>query len=134
MMEVVIAENTTLEKEKRTVEKQLLKEEHSITPLDKAQVIYFLEKFTNGDIEDFDFRRRITDILVNKVWVFDKPDGDTELEIAFNLTNEPKRKINLKDIKSVKSSYVEDCVPPSSGYKKDVSPKNLGNTEVFCCL
>lgn len=106
----------TLEKEKRTVEKQLLKEQQSITPLDKEQVIYFLEKFTDGDIEDFDFRRRITDMLVNRVWVFDKPDGDTELEIAFNITNEPKRKVSLKDIKSVKSSYVEDCVPPQSSY------------------
>ena len=104
-----------LEKEKRTVEKQLFKEEQSITPLDKAQVIYFLERFTEGDIDDFDYRRRITDILVNKVWVYDKPDGDTELEIAFNLTNEPKRKINLSDVKSaLKSSYIGRCVPPQS--------------------
>ena len=102
-----------LEKEKRTAEKQLFKEEQSITPLDKPQVIYFLERFTEGDIDDFDYRRRITDILVNKVWVYDKPDGDTELEIAFNLTNEPKRKINLSDVKSaLKSSYIGRCVPP----------------------
>lgn len=104
----------SLEKEKRTVEKQLLKEEHTITRLDKAQVVYWLEKFTNGDIEDFDFRRRITDMLVNRVWVFDKPDGDTELEIAFNLTGEPKKKITLSDLKSaLKGSYLGACVPPA---------------------
>lgn len=104
-----------LEKEKKTVEKQLLKEENSVTHLEKSQVIFWLEKFTDGDIEDFDFRRRIIDMLVNCVYVYDNPDGDTDLDIVFNLTPETKKRITLKDIKSGASvSHLEDCVPPKT--------------------
>jgi hypothetical protein len=44
-----------LEKEKKSLEKDLRREEKKITLLDKELVVHWLEQFKNGDIEDEEF-------------------------------------------------------------------------------
>jgi DNA invertase Pin-like site-specific DNA recombinase len=77
-----------LEKEKKVLEAALKKEEREIVHLDKEQVIFWLEQFKNGDIEDEDFKRTIIDLFVNSVTVWDDdPDGYFKITIAYNLTS-----------------------------------------------
>lgn len=90
-----------LETQKRTAEKRLLKEESSIIKLDKAQVIYFLTQFTEGDRTDPEFQRRIIDLLVNSVVVWDdeeSPDGGNKVTITYNLQPRKTRTIKAKDL------------------------------------
>lgn len=54
---------------------QLREEEKYICRIDRDQIIFWLTKFQGGDIEDEDCRRRIIDLLVNSVTVWDEPDG-----------------------------------------------------------
>jgi len=89
-----------LEKEKKAAEKRLLKEQSTIIELDKEIVVYWLSKFLQGDIEDADFRRHLIDTLVNSVFVYDNPDGTTNLDIACNLTSGKHLKVTLSDVKS----------------------------------
>lgn len=75
-----------LEKEKKVVAKQLAEEEKHIYRIDREQVIYWLNRFKDGDINDEKFRRIIIDLLINSVTVWDDPDG-FKITTAYNLTS-----------------------------------------------
>ena len=77
---------TELEKEKKVLTSQLREEEKYICRIDRDQIIFWLTKFQGGDIEDEDCRRRIIDLLVNSVTVWDEPDG-YKITTAYNLTS-----------------------------------------------
>lgn len=84
-----------LEKEKKTLEKELKREEKTVTLLDKELVVNWLEQFKNGSIEDEEFRKSLIDMLVNSVTVWDEPDGDCTVRIAYNLTDLPTKTYRL---------------------------------------
>ncbi len=54
--------------------------------LDKSHVIWWLTKFSNGNKDDIDFRHLLCDLLLNKVTVWDEPDGQMTIEIRTNLS------------------------------------------------
>lgn len=84
-----------LEKEKKSLEKDLKREEKKITLLDKELVVHWLEQFKNGDIEDEEFVKSLIDLLVNSVTVWDEPDGTFRVQIAYNLTDLPTKTYRL---------------------------------------
>lgn len=77
---------TELEKEKKNLTSQLRDEEKYIYRIDRDQVVFWLTKFQGGDIKDEDCRRRIIDLMVNSVTVWDEPDG-YKITTAYNLTS-----------------------------------------------
>ena len=85
--ETLVKRMVELEKEKKTLEGELKRQEKGIVYLDKEQVIFWLEQFKNGDIEDEDFRRQLIDLFVNSVTVWDEPDDYFKITIAYNLTS-----------------------------------------------
>lgn len=85
--ETLVKRMVELEKEKKVLEGELKKEEKSVTYLDKEQVIYWLNQFKDGDIEDEDFRRQLIDLFINSVTVWDEPDDFFKITIAYNLTS-----------------------------------------------
>lgn len=88
--EVLVKRLKELEKEKRTIENQLKTEEKSVMYLDKAKIIYWLESFRSGDIYDETFAKRLIDLFVNSVTVWDEPDNVYKITIAYNLLNNKK--------------------------------------------
>jgi len=79
-----------LEKEAKHLDTLLQDEERYIFRIDRWQIIYWLEQFKDGNIEDPDFRRHIIDLLVNSVTVWDEPDG-YRITTAYNLTSTKNR-------------------------------------------
>lgn len=77
---------TALEKEKKTLSREIKEEGKYVYRIDRHQVIFWLEKFKNGNIEDEQFRRQLIDLLVNSVTVWDEPDG-FRVTTAYNLTS-----------------------------------------------
>ena len=75
-----------LEHEKKTINKELKAEEKFTYRVDRDQIIFWLSQFKYGNIEDEDFRRRLIDLLVNSVTVWDEPDG-YKITTAYNLTS-----------------------------------------------
>lgn len=84
-----------LEKQKKDYQKQLRDEEKHIFIIDKDQVIFWLEKFKSGNIEDESFRRTIIDLVVNSVTVWDEPDG-FKITTAYNLTSHKNKTYRVK--------------------------------------
>ena len=84
-----------LEKDKKAIEAELTKQERDVVYLDKAQVIFWLEQFKNGDIEDMEFKRMLIDMLVNSVTVWDE-DDHFKITIAYNLTEAKTKTYRLQ--------------------------------------
>lgn len=63
-----------LETEKKDMEVQLKKEMAHQVYIEKEQVIFWLEKFREGDINDEEFCQTVIDLFVNSVTVWDEPD------------------------------------------------------------
>lgn len=72
-----------LEDERSNYETEIAKEEIMRTTITKEQVIYFLEQFKNGNIEDKDYQARLIDIFVNKVILY-----DDKIIITYNYSGE----------------------------------------------
>lgn len=75
-----------LEKDKKDLLRQLAEEEKYIVRIDRDQIVFWLGKFKNGNIEDESFKRIIIDLIVNSVTVWDEPDG-FRITTAYNLTS-----------------------------------------------
>lgn len=88
--EVLVKRMMELEKEKRTLENQMKTEGKDVVFLDKARVIYWLESFRSGDINDEAFAKRLIDLFVNSVTVWDEPGDILRITIAYNLTGNEK--------------------------------------------
>ena len=93
--ETLVKRMVELEKDKKVIESELRKEEKGIVYLDKEQVIFWLNQFKDGDIEDEDFRRLLIDLFVNSVTVWDEDDDNFKITIAYNLTSLPTKTYRL---------------------------------------
>lgn len=93
-----------LEKEKRDTQRRLADVESEYVVLDKDQVVWWLSKFCEGDIDDEDFRRHIIDLLVSSVTVWDEPDGWYKITAVYNLT--------AGNTKTFRSSDLDGNTPP----------------------
>lgn len=87
-----------LEKEKRAIEKRLVVAEDDYVILEKDHVVWWMEQFCDGDIEDEDFRRHIIDLLVNSVTVWDEPDGWYKITSVYNLTSAKSKTFKCSDL------------------------------------
>lgn len=115
-----------LEKDKKTLEAALKKEERDIIRLDKEQVIFWLEQFKNGNIEDEEFKRTLIDLFVNSVTVWDDdPDGYFKITIAYNLTS-----LNNKTYRLNKDGRLSDldCTAPVPVSSVSSLPSDLPKT------
>ena len=70
-------------------------------------------------------KRKLIDTFVNSIFLY-----DDRLKIVFN-GGAKKEEISLSELES---SYSIQAGQPSWADKKDVTQKNLGFTEVFCCF
>ncbi len=93
--ETLVKRMMELEKEKKFLTAELAKEERGVVYVDEAQVIYWLEQFKEGDIEDDEFRRVLIDLFVNSVTVWDEDDDMFKITIAYNLTSLPTKTYRL---------------------------------------
>ena len=95
--DVLMARLTDLEKQRKGLEKEIADEEKDIRRLERREVVYWLETFKNGDLEDEAFKRQLIDLLVNSVTVWDTPNGDFEITVAYNLTSCKSKTFRLSE-------------------------------------
>ena len=74
-----------LEMKKANLEIALAREKIEQTPLTKEQIVFWISKFKDGDIDDSAYRRSMVDIFVNSIFLY-----DDKLVIAFNWKDRTK--------------------------------------------
>lgn len=114
--EMIVKRMTELEREQRYLKYQLQEEEKQVIYLDKPRIIYWLEQFRVGDIEDESFRKQVIDLFINSVTVWDNDDDTFNISIAYNLTQNKKTYRLSKD----DTSFIGfDLLTSTFAYKSD---------------
>jgi DNA invertase Pin-like site-specific DNA recombinase len=93
--EMLVKRMSELEKEQRKLTNQLKEEEKTIIYVDKPKVIFWLEKFRQGDINNEMFMKQLIDLFVNSVTVWDEDDTHFKITIAYNITPFPTKTYRL---------------------------------------
>ena len=75
-----------LEEQKKATLLRIQAEEDNLVKLDRSQIVWWLNQFVYGDIEDEHFLRLVIDMLVDSVTVWDEPDGVCRITTTYNLT------------------------------------------------
>jgi DNA invertase Pin-like site-specific DNA recombinase/uncharacterized protein (UPF0218 family) len=99
-----------LESEKKDLNVRITREENKKPRLTKERIMFWLESFRKGDIDNEDYCKRVIDTLVNSVFVWDTPDGKgRKLVFTFNISGQNTVTLNVSDIA---------CFAPSAGRKR----------------
>ena len=115
LMEQGIASSTTkdrlleLENRKEDLIKQIAVEGTKRPFLTKERIIYWLESFKSGNVDDPAFRRKVIDTLVNSVYVYDTNGGKgRRFVFTWNLSENQFSTVNV--------SNIDGYPPPESTY------------------
>lgn len=96
---------------KADLSKQIAKEENRKPTINEDRVTFWLTSFlSNGNIDDIEYRQRIIDTLVHRVYVFDGDDGGKKVVITYNTTSNVKSTVTLDDVKN--SSFFKGLAAP----------------------
>ena len=115
LMEQGIATESTksrlldLEARKEDLIAQIAREETKRPFLTKERIIFWLERFKDGNVESLDFKRKIIDALVNSVHVYDTNGGKgRRFVFTWNLSANNTSTVNVSDI--------DAYAPPENAY------------------
>ena len=98
-----------LEARKEDLIAQIAREETKKPFLTKERIIFWLETFKSGNVDNPDFRRKVIDSLVNSVYVYDINGGKgRRFVFTWNLSQNNTSTVNVSDI--------ADYAPPESAY------------------
>jgi len=101
-----------LESRKNDLERNIARENAKKPRLTKERIIFWLNSFKQGDIEDIEYRRRVIDTLVNSVYIYDT-DGDNGRKIVFtfNISGDNTSTLKVSDIECFS---VPNCANPNT--------------------
>jgi uncharacterized coiled-coil protein SlyX len=127
-----------LESKKADIEIALAQEKIKKTVLTKEQIVFWISKFKDGDIDDPEYRKSLVDIFINSIFLYEDKmvitfnwkDGSKtvtleELEAADDIATEMESKSadnactistrtrNVMNISDFRSSHLDDNRPPS---------------------
>lgn len=121
-----------LEEERRDLEGQIAREEMKKPLLTKERIMYWLESFKRGDIEDVEYQRRIIDTLVNSVYVYDDGDKGRKLVLTFNISGNNTLTISSSDIERTAPAPQRHAAPPAARRRGAHCAKLRAGTSVRC--
>ena len=100
-----------LETELAHIEKGIAKELLSDPTLERDQVVYFLEQFREGDVNDESYRIHLVDTFLNSVYLYD----NNKLVLVLNYTGE-RSKVTLQLVEQHVNNAEgnSSCLAPSS--------------------
>ena len=115
-----------LEAEHAQIEKGIAKELLSEPDLERDQVIYFLERFRDGDVNDEMYRVFLVDTFLNAAYLYD----DDRLVLVLNYTGE-NSKVTLDLVEKATNGAGSTCSAFAPSTAPDGSNLNTKNTVIF---
>ena len=98
-------------RQQQDLEISIAKEKVEKTPLTKEQIMFWLSKFKNGDVNNIVYQKEVIDIFVNFVYL-----DDDKIVIGFNYKDGTKTlllsELEGEPSSEVLSSYLEQSTPP----------------------
>lgn len=115
-----------LETELAQIEKGIAKELLSEPTLERDQVVYFLERFRDGDVNDEMYRVFLVDTFLNSVYLYD----DDKLVLVLNYTGE-NCKVTLKLVEKAASGAGSECSGFAPSSAPDDANLNTGKRAIY---
>jgi len=123
--DIIYAQIEKRQMEKVDLEAQLARERIQTPILKYEQIKFFLERFTDGDINDVAYRQALVDTFINRIYVF-----DDEMTIYYNAhetqqknvpfgehKGSPKgRMVELRGVEPLSESVLTQISPGADGY------------------
>ena len=109
-----------LEEKKTDLEIAIAREKIEKTPLSREQIVFWISKFKDGDIDDPSYRQAIVDIFVNSVFLYDDrlavtfnwKDGTKTVSLAeYETAAENEASGESLNLSHISSSYLDDNAP-----------------------
>lgn len=100
-----------LESEREDIEYEVQKEQAAKPRIERDVIIFLIDQFRDGDINDIEYRKKLIDTFIHKVYVY-----DDKLLIIYNYTNR-ETQVNeeeLIDYVEGEGSDIEASAPPLS--------------------
>ena len=88
------------------IEKEYEIEKSKYTVLKLPEVLFFLSKLKNGDINDIKYKKILINTFINKIYLY-----DNNMIIIFN-TQDKEININIPNIEKIDSSLKGNCGQP----------------------
>ena len=106
-----------LEKDQQLYEAKIASEKTMVPKVTREEVIYWLESFRDGNIEDQDFRKKLIDSFIVAVYLY-----DDKLKIVFDYSGD-KNSIDVPvTLEDVEAEPTAECsYKPSMGVPKSFS-------------
>ncbi len=92
-----------LEAEKADLEANIQREEIARPTFSKEQIIFFLERFKGGDVNDREYQRQIIDTFVSQIWLY-----DDKTVITYNYSGEGNT-VTLEAVEAAASEAEKKC-------------------------
>ena len=74
-----------LEAERANIEKGIARENIAEPTLNRDQIVFFLSRFQNGDLEDEAYRAMLIDTFLNSVFLYDDEDDPKKGKLVITL-------------------------------------------------
>ena len=115
-----------LEAERGQIEKGIAKELIEEPRLERDQVVYFLEKFRQGDINDEMYRVFLVDTFLNAVYLYD----DNKLVLVLNYSGE-NCKVTLDNVEKATNGAGSECSSFAPSGAPEGANLNTASTTIF---
>ena len=89
--DTLLARMIDLENEKKSCARELAYEQQKKDALTKEDIVKFLNRIKGGDLKTPQAKKRIINLFVNSVTLWDEPDGWFKITTAYNLTDVPSK-------------------------------------------
>ena len=98
-----------LEEKKADIEISLAREKITKAPLTREQIVFWISKFKDGNVDYPMYRQAIVDIFVNSIFLY-----DDKLVIGFNRKDGTKT-LTLAELEAASEDITDDGTPSISG-------------------
>ena len=105
-----------LEAEREDLKIEIEKEKIARPVISREQVIYFLERFKGGDVDDKEYQRQIIDMFVNKVFLY-----DDKIIITYNYSGD-NNEITAEIVEEATEDALSDAVDGCSDKRPSGPP------------
>lgn len=96
-----------LEEKKADLEIALAREKLEKPPLSREQIVFWISKFKDGDIDDIEYQKSIVDVFVNAIFLY-----EDKLMIAFNYKDGTKT-VTLAELEAAVNDTSSSETQPS---------------------
>jgi len=117
-----------LEQTKNNIELSILQQQIEKPTLSKEQISYWVCKWRETDIDDWEQKQKLIDIFVNSIYCF-----EDKVVIMFNC-EDGERTISLAEIETATCSTENEFGVPMEDSKRDVSEYKTGAEKIYSAL